>query len=132
MNRRKFTKIATALTGLFALPSWAVASTQGLTDHSECLPGKITRVRIGSHTTADLRKQNHLDRLAGKVPTSLDPPDDDRNYWAEAIEVGGKFFYRAKGTTVEISEYEFRRVVRNPSLYYFSTALKLHYRIERV
>ena len=130
MNRRKFTKIAAALTSLFALPSWALAVRQDLQGMSERLPGKITRLRIGYHTTTELRKQNRLDRLAGIVPTSLDPPDDDGNYWSEAIEVGDKFFYRAKGTTVEISEYEFRRVVGNPSLYYFSTALKLHYRIK--
>ena len=61
----------------------------------------------------------------------MDPPDDDNNYWADAIEDGGKFYYRAKGVTVEIEEYELYRVVENPSLYYFSTALKLHFRIER-
>lgn len=61
----------------------------------------------------------------------MDPPDDDNNYWAEAIEDGGKFYYRAKGVTIEIGEPEFRKVIETPSLYYFSTALKLHFRIER-
>jgi hypothetical protein len=131
MNRRNFTKISAALAGLFVLPAWAVASTPEFLGKTELLPGKITRIRIGSHTTSELRAKNHLDRLAGKVPTSLDPPDDDSNYWAEAIEDGDKFFYRAKGVTVEIEEYEFLKVVRNPSLYYFSTALKLHLRIGR-
>ena len=131
MNRRKFAKPAAALTGLAALPSWAVVSTQDLLGTSERPPGKITRLRIGLHSTAELRAMNHLDRLAGKVPTSLDPPEDDNNYWAEAIEDGDKFFYRGKGSTIKIAEDEFRQVVRNPSLYYFSTALKLHHRIKK-
>jgi hypothetical protein len=131
MNRRQFTKIAAALTGLFALPSGSGATTQVITGTSERLPGKITRLRIGLHSTAELREMNHLDRLAGKVPTSLDPPEDDNNYWAEAIEDGDKFYYRSKGSTIEIAEDEFRQVVWNPSLYYFSIALKLHCRIEQ-
>lgn len=132
MKRRKFVKTAAALTGLAALPSWAVVSTQDLLGTSERPLGKITRLRIGLHSTAELRAKNHPDRLAGKVPTSLDPPDDDNNYWTEAIEDGDKFYYRGKGTTIEITEDEFRQVVRNPSLYYFSTALKLHHRLEQV
>ena len=131
MNRRNFTKVSAALASLFALPSWAVASTPDLLGKAERIPGKITRVRIGLHPTSELRARNHLDRLAGKVPTFLDPPDDDNNYWAEAIEDGDKFYYRARGAAVEIEEYEFHRVVGNPSLYYFSTALKLHCRIDR-
>ncbi len=131
MNRRQFTKIAAALAGLFALPSWSGAATQVITGTSERLPGKITRLRVGSHTTREQREQNRLDRQAGKVPTTLDPPDDDNNYWAEAIEDEDRFYYRAKGITIKIEEYEFRRVVENPTLYYFSTALKLHWRIER-
>ena len=132
MNRRQFTKIAAALTSLFALPSLSVGATQDTADTSERHPVKLTRLRIESHTTREFREQNRLDRLAGKVPTSLDSPDDDNNYWAEAIEDQGKFYYRAKGITIEIGEDEFRRVVENPTLYYFSTALKLHSRIERL
>ena len=79
MNRRNFTKVSAALASLFALPSWAVASTPDLLGKAERIPGKITRVRIGLHPTSELRARNHLDRLAGKVPTFLDPPDDDNH-----------------------------------------------------
>ena len=131
MNRRHFTRIAAAMAGLFALPLCSGVVTQGIADASKRDPEKTTRLRIGSHTTRDLREENRVDRLGSMVPTSLDPPDDDNNYWAEAIEDGGKFYYRAKGVTIAIEEDEFRLVVENPSLYYFSTALKLHFRIER-
>ena len=72
---------------------------------------KITRVRIGS------LKAN---------------ADKATNYWAEAIEYDGKFFYRAASTTIEITDYQFQAVVINPKLYYFSTALKLHLEIKRI
>lgn len=131
MNRRQFTKIAAALASLFALPSWSGGASRAITGTEERHSAKITHLRIGSHTTRELREQNRLDRLVGKTPTSLDPLDDDNNYWAEAVEDEDRFYYRAKGITIEIEEYEFRQVIENPSLYYFSTALKLHFRIER-
>lgn len=131
MNRRHFTRIAAALAATFAAPALSVAATQISQSSDERHTGKVTRLRIGSHTTSELRERNRIDRLAGKAPTSQEPPDDDNNYWAEAIEDEGRFYYRAKGVTIALEEYEFRRVVENPSLYYFSTALKLHFRIER-
>lgn len=131
MNRRHFTKIAAALAATFAAPALSVAATQISPSSDERHTGKVTRLRIGSHTTSELRARNRIDRLAGKTPSFPEPPDDDNNYWAEAIEDGGRFYFRAKGVTIAIEEYEFRRVVENPSLYYFSTALKLHFRIER-
>ncbi len=72
-------------------------------------------------------------RISGYTPLR-DPPqqwDDERNYWSEAIEDDGRYYYRAKGITVEMTEEECIRVVGNPKLYYFSTALKLHLRIGR-
>jgi hypothetical protein len=39
--------------------------------------------------------------------------------------------YRAKGVTVPITEYEARRLIDNPYMYYFSTALKLHIQIKQ-
>jgi hypothetical protein len=72
---------------------------------------KITRLRIGPLDSA---------------------VDEERNYWAEAIEYEGKFFYRAAGTTIEIKDYQFRAVIENPKLYYFSTALMLHLEIKRI
>ena len=131
MNRRHFTKIAAALAATFAAPALSVATTKISPSSDERHTGKVTRLRIEPHTTSELKARIRIDRLAGKAPTSQEPPDDDNNYWAEAIEDGGRFYFRAKGITIAIEEYEFRRVVENPSLYYFSTALKLHFRIER-
>ena len=51
------------------------------------------------------------------------------NYFAEAITKDGKFFYRVDGTTVEVEDGEYKKVISNPRLYYFSTALKLHFRV---
>ena len=66
-------------------------------------------------------------------PSWCSPPNSyaENNYWAEAIEDGDKFYYRAKGVTVEITKVEFHRVVGNPVLHYFSTALKLDFRIKQ-
>jgi hypothetical protein len=43
----------------------------------------------------------------------------------------GPFYYLVNDTILEISEYEFGKVVISPYRYYFSTALRLHNRIER-
>jgi len=59
------------------------------------------------------------------------PPTAENDYPAEAIRGGDGFYYRARGVTLPITEYEFRTVTTNPFMYYFSTALKLHLRIER-
>ena len=82
---------------------------------------KITRLRIGSHPAG-------ANVQLGPPPR----PDNEHNYWAEVIEYRGEFYYLAKGLIVEITEIECRRVVGNPVLYYFSTALKLHLRIEHL
>ena len=52
-----------------------------------------------------------------------------KHYWAEAWEDGGKFYYRAKGVTIEVPEQRYRMVLVNPHLYYFSSALRLNYQI---
>ena len=56
---------------------------------------------------------------------------DPKRYRAEAIEHQGKYYYRAWGVTVEATPHEYAKVIRNPKLYYFSAALKLHQRIAR-
>lgn len=56
---------------------------------------------------------------------------DENNYLAEAIEHDGQYFYRVDGVTVQAQQYEYERVIANPRLYYFSSALKLHHRICR-
>lgn len=51
-------------------------------------------------------------------------------YLAEAVEDGGKYYYRIDSMTLEITQLEYSRVIGNPYLYYFSTALKLQNLIE--
>ena len=90
---------------------------------------KITRVRIGLLPTAPRRLRDVVE-----VVEALDgayPPDDENNYWADVIQDGPKFYYRVDDTTVEINSDEYHKVIANPSLYYFSTALKLHHRMRK-
>lgn len=91
----------------------------------------ITRIRIGLLASEDLRLEKRTDWPFGLDETAPIPSEDENNYWAEAIEDGDKFCYRVDGVTVEITEDELFKVVINPSLYYFSTALKLHIRIKQ-
>jgi len=51
-------------------------------------------------------------------------------YRAEVIRHNKKFYYRAIGALIKITPYEAKMIIRNPKLYYFSTALKLHCLIE--
>ena len=53
-------------------------------------------------------------------------------YTGIAIEDGGKYYYWAKGVSLEIKDWEYANIKLNPKLYYFSTALKLHHRINTV
>jgi hypothetical protein len=53
-------------------------------------------------------------------------------YTGIAIEDGGKYYYWAKGVSLEIKDWEYVNIKLNPKLHYFSTALKLHQRIDRV
>ena len=53
-------------------------------------------------------------------------------YTGIAIEDGGKYYYWAKGISLEIKDWEYANIKLNPKLYYFSTALKLHHRINGV
>lgn len=91
---------------------------------------KVIRIRIGLLHPEALRLQNRLDYRLGRDEADSTLPNDDCHYWAEAIEDGDKFYYLVNDTILEISEYEFGKVVINPYLYYFSTALNLHKRIE--
>lgn len=92
---------------------------------------KTTRVRVGLLPTAELRMRGGID-VAGHLDGSHPfPSDDENNYWAEAIQDGGKCYYRVGSTMVEIDEDQYRHVIGNPFLYYFSTALKLHCEVKR-
>ena len=56
---------------------------------------------------------------------------NEHHYLAEAIAHEGGHYYRVDGTTVELKEHEYQRVIANSKLYYFSAALKLNHRIKR-
>ena len=59
------------------------------------------------------------------------PATTEYDYPAMIIRDTGRILYYARGAIVPITEYEAQQVVRNPLMYYFSTALKLHGRIQR-
>jgi len=91
---------------------------------------KITKLKICLHqfNRSDLKKS--LSDLRDRfIPLAF--YQDDNNYIAEAIKYRGKYFYRIAGVTVEAEQYEYERVIVNPQLYYFSSALKLHHRVRK-
>jgi hypothetical protein len=71
-----------------------------------------------------------LNSNLGGQDTLRPPQTSDYQYTAIAIEEGGKFYYWAKGVSIEITAKEYEYVITNPKLYYFSTALKLDIRIK--
>jgi hypothetical protein len=131
MNRRQFAKLSALLAGLFNVPRAATAASQIADEPEATLPPTVTRVRIGTHPTIDLRRANREARKAGRPAPHPEPPDDENNYWADVFKDGDRYFYRAKGTTIEISEFEYGYVLANPNLYYFSQTVKVHVRLER-
>jgi hypothetical protein len=52
--------------------------------------------------------------------------DSKMHYVAQLITNFGRYYYREGDKTMEIEAWEYERVLANPRLYYFSTALKLH------
>jgi hypothetical protein len=50
-------------------------------------------------------------------------------YEAEAIEHRGCYFYRVGKRVIGIEKWEYERVCEYAVLHYFTTALKLHYRL---
>lgn len=63
-----------------------------------------------------------------KLRICLGTGNYDFRYVAETIEDNGQFYYRVGDKKIKITENEYKRVVSNPYLYYFSTALKLHFK----
>lgn len=56
-----------------------------------------------------------------------------RGYWATLVESDqGQYFFLAKGIAQELSADEHARVLNHPYLHYFSAALKVHSRMERL
>ena len=131
MKRRDFLKSTVAGAAASVLPAVASTATAPTESTAPPLDAEITRVRVGNHSTGELRAANRRAREAGKPQPRLDPPDDESNYWADAIRIGDSHFYRVGNTVVTATEYETRKVIANPNLYYFSSALKLHCRIQR-
>jgi hypothetical protein len=131
MKRRDFIQSTAAAAAASILPAAAAAATAPAQGTTPPLDAEVTRVRIGTHRTGDLREANQRAREAGKPQPRPDPPDDENNYWADAIRIGDSHFYRVGDIVVPATEYEYRMVIANPNMYYFSSALKLHYRIQR-
>jgi hypothetical protein len=59
------------------------------------------------------------------------PATPENDYQAVIIRERDRILYQARGVVIPIMEDEAQQVERNPFMYYFSTALKLHNRIER-
>lgn len=92
---------------------------------------KLTRLRIGLPPTAELGLRDSIEGSGQFDGAHPFPSDDENNDWADAIRDGAEFFYRVGNTTVGIDKDEYHHVIVNPSLYSFSTALKLHQWIKR-
>jgi hypothetical protein len=90
----------------------------------------ITPLQIGLHQSNQSAIKRQWQALRNRfVPIAL--YRNEHHYLAEAIAHDGKHYYRVDGITVELREHEYQRMIQNPKLYYFSTALKLHHRIKR-
>lgn len=53
------------------------------------------------------------------------------DYTGIAIEDAGRYYYWAKGVSIELSQYEYQCIKTNPKIYYFSSSLKIHLRIQK-
>ena len=90
----------------------------------------ITPLQIGLHQSIQSAIKRQWLTLRNRfVPITF--YRNEHHYLAEAIAHEGGHYYRVDDTTVELREHEYQRVIANPRLYYFSAALKLHYRIKR-
>ena len=128
MKRRTFIKLSSGLSGMAAAShAFALMPFSGIGDGTA---PEVTRIRIGFKETSALRMENFRARKAGLPAPWPDPPDDENNYWAEAIRLGDHYFYRVGNTVVPASRHEYSTAIANPSLYYFSMALLLHCRID--
>ena len=91
---------------------------------------EVTDIKIGLHQFNDSKiKQRILSLRDQYIPQVF--YEDENHYLARVIEHQGKHYYQANGITVEAEGYECERAAANPRLYYFSSALKLHFRIAK-
>lgn len=90
----------------------------------------ITNIKIGLHQFNDSQLKKKLTGLRDRLlPLAL--YQDENNYLAQAIECDGQYFYRVNGVTVQALKHEYEQAIVNPRLYYFSSALKLHFRVKK-
>lgn len=90
----------------------------------------ITNIQIGLHQFNDSNVKKSLKALRDRLlPLAL--YRDENNYVAQAIELKGQYFYRINGVTVQALKHEYEQAIANPRLYYFSSALKLHFRVKK-
>ena len=67
----------------------------------------------------------------GVIELLIDKKENGQyRYKAQAINIGTRYFYRVYERETEISEIDYMRIIGNPSLHYFSTALRLHIQLE--
>ena len=66
MKRREFIQSTAAAAAASVLPAAALAATTPAQDTAPPLDAEVTRLRIGTHRTGDLREANRLAREAGK------------------------------------------------------------------
>lgn len=75
----------------------------------------------------------HIQQLDAKHYKKVYTPQSspEYEYIGIAIEDEGAYYYWARGVSISINRHEYDFIKANPNLYYFSTALKLHFRIEK-
>jgi len=75
-----------------------------------------------------------IEQLNSKQHSNIFKPQKstEYEYFGIAIEDAGSYYYWAQGVSLKISEREYELIKANPKLYYFSTALKLHLRIQKI
>ena len=105
-----------------SLPSPKSGDESCESDGEEVPVQPISAADIGPVTQIKVRLQRWMDF----------PATAENDYPAEVIKDGDSFYYRARGVTVPITAQEALQVISNPFLYYFSTALKLHKRIDNL
>lgn len=109
-----------------ALPTWCPEQWRSA-------PGiEVTRLRIGLYPTQKERAENRRAALEGKPLPHPHPPDDENNFWAEAIKWGGRYFYCEGDTLIECSAAEYARVWSDPTLAYFSSTIPVHHRAKEL
>jgi len=75
----------------------------------------------------------HIEQVNQKRSPAILKPQKSKEYEyiGLAIEEEGSYYYWVRGISLKINQHEYELIKANPKLYYFSTALKLHFRIER-